>query len=679
MKKHAIILTTIALLVGCVGTFKTDTPEASAMFDENEIRLYANPLAYEVVRSGKTVVAKTPIDLKMDGVSVADAKLRDVSTKPLSGSVATPVYKKASVDLSGTETFADFGDFGIRLVARADGVAYRFETKNAATIDDERAGLTIPSASAKCWYHRTKEFGWEEALPEIAEAKELKTDPAFYFYLPFVYSVDGQIVAVTDSDVRDYPVWNFQKVEKTAEGVRLDSAFAPYPKKTIRIKNWNALEPQIVEAGGRKMPIVEYEPHLVKAAATRTLPWRAFILADKLEQLCENDLVFALAEPQAKGSDFSWVKPGKVAWEWWNAFDNRGRGQVSTEVYVRFIDFAAKNGVEYVIMDEGWSETLNIWKFHKDVDVPFLIDYAKKKGVDIILWMAWAQVYGEEERVAAHFAKLGAKGFKVDFVDRGDADIATFLEKFAAACAKHKMLVDYHGIYRPVGLHRTYPNIINYEGIHGLENLKWGEKDKDMTRNDVACFFTRMTAGPMDYTPGAMKNYKIGDYRGDYRVPGSVGTRAHQMALMALYEAPLQMLCDSPTNYEQNMECFSFMAKVPTVWDATVGLPGTPETVAAVARQAKDGAWYAAAIANKDARDYTLDTAFLGSGEWTAEIFRDAPESDELPEKYVHETKTVKAGDALTFRLASGGGFIVRFSNASPKVSTSKQNHVSKR
>ena len=355
------------------------------------------------------------------------------------------------------------------------------------------------------------------------------------------------------------------------------------------------------------------------------------------------------------------MKPGKVAWDWWSAFDNKGTEQgCTTETYERFVDFAAKTGVEYVIMDEGWSSKLDIWKFSPVVDVPRIIEYANAKGVGIILWMAWAQIYGEEERVAAHFSKLGAKGFKVDFMDRADAEVASFLEKFAAACARHRMVVDYHGVYRPVGLHRMYPNILNYEGVHGLECMKFYRKE-DMMANDVAAFFLRMTAGPMDYTPGAMDNYRIGEYRGDNVNPGSMGTRCRQMAMMALYEAPLQMLCDAPTKYERNMECFSFMAKTPVVWDAVVGLGGSPETFAAVARKAKDGAWYAAAISNKEARDFAFKADFLSAGEWKAEIFRDAEDSAE-PTKYVHETKAVKSGEELAFHMAPGGGFIVRFS-----------------
>jgi alpha-glucosidase len=364
--------------------------------------------------------------------------------------------------------------------------------------------------------------------------------------------------------------------------------------------------------------------------------------------------------------DFSWVRPGKVAWDWWNDFDNKGvENGCTTAGYKRFIDFAAKTGVEYVIMDEGWSEDLNIWKFNPKVDVPEVIRYGKEKGVDIILWMAWAQIVGDEEKVASHFAKLGAKGFKVDFMDRGDALVERFLWDFAEACAKNRLVVDYHGAHRPTGMSRAYPNVLNYEGIHGLECMKWFKPGRyDMMANDVRACYLRMSAGPLDYTPGAMDNYVIGQYKGNNTNPGSEGTRCHQMAMMVVYEAPLQMLSDSPTKYERNMECFSFMAKVPTTWADTLGLGGTPDTFFAVARQAHDGAWYAAAIGGASAQDVTVDTKFLGAGEWKAKVFRDAADSDTAPTHYVHETKTVKAGDALTFRLAPGGGFAVKMSKA---------------
>ena len=659
MKSRNLIF---ALVSACACAY-VGAADLTASFGGNEIRLYTNPLAYEVAKDGAIVVARTPIGVSLDGKSLEKgAKLVAKSTGSESGIIAVPVYKKASVDGECKWSLADFDDFAVRLVARKDGVAYRIELKKPGVIGSERADVTVPKA-ARCWFNRTGRgsLGCEETVPEFADASSLKTDSKKAFYMPFVYSVGGKTVAVTESDVRAYPAWYLGDVEQIAEGARLKSLFARYPKTTDRVGGWG--RETGLKKGGRWVRVKESEAYIAKADAPRTLPWRTFILADSPSKLCEADIVYALAAPAEKGADFSWVKPGKVAWDWWNAFDNKGDPQgCTTETYVRFIDFAAKTGVEYVIFDEGWSAKLNIWEYSPKVDVPYLIDYANKKGVGIILWMAWAQVYGEEEKVAAHFSKLGAKGFKVDFMDRADAEVAVFLERCAEACARHKMLLDYHGVYRPVGLHRRFPNVLNYEGIHGLEQMKWGRVDKDMCYNDVAAFFLRLTAGQMDYTPGAMDNYKIGAYKGNGRNPGSVGTRCHQMALMALYEAPLQMLCDSPTKYEKNMECFEFMSKTPVVWDATVGLGGCPETFAAAARRAKDGSWYAAAIANREAREFELKTCFLGEGEWKAEIFRDAPESAEEPVKYVHEKKSVKAGDALKLKMAPGGGFVVRFS-----------------
>jgi len=669
MKMSTLAASAAALtLAGCMcgRAFDPNVNSAVSPDGKNEIRLYSNPLAYEVMRDGVVVVAKTEIGLKMNGKCVKEGveKADTAAYLTVKGVFAdTPVYKKGKITLTENKTFVDFGDFGVRLAARDDGVAYRFETKKPGIVDCEKADVTIPK-SARCWFNRTGRgsLGCEETLPEFADASALKTDAGKAIYLPFVYStgVNGKTVAVVDADLHDYPIWNFGDVEQAEDGTKLKSLFAKYPKTTERVGGWG--KETGLQKGGRWVKVKETEDFIAKADAPRAFPWRVFALADSPSKLCEADIFYALATPPAKDADFSWVKPGKVAWDWWNAFDNKGDPQgCTTETYVRFIDFAAKTGVEYVIFDEGWSAKLNIWEYSPKVDVPYLIDYANKKGVGIILWMAWAQVYGEEEKVAEHFSKLGAKGFKVDFMDRGDAEVASFLEKFAAACAKHKMLVDYHGAYRPVGLHRTYPNVLNYEGIHGLEQMKWGKKEKDMCYNDVACFFLRMTAGPMDYTPGAMDNYKIGDYKGNGTNPGSVGTRCHQMALMALYEAPLQMLSDSPTKYEKNMECFAFMAKTPVVWDDTIGLGGCPESFAAVARKAKDGSWYAAGITNKDARDFAFKTCFLGEGEWKAEIFRDAGDADENPTKYIHETKTVKAGEELSFHMASGGGFVVHF------------------
>ena len=665
----------VLVLSGCCfwGEGEKEPVGAVSPDGKNEIRLWTNPLAYEVRRGGTVVVAKSEIGMKVDGKCLncggEDAPAPIVERHVVSGTVETPVYKKNRIDLSGNEAFVDFGDWGVRLAARNDGVAYRFETKMPGRIkvNCEKATVNVPDTGARSCCYRTDRFGCEESVPKIGPAGKITNEGEGkgLVYLPFTYSLaDDTTVAVTDADVRDYPVWYLKRTAGGAD-VGFNSVFAGWPKKTHRAGGWNAKK--AIPSGGRWIVVDEHADYLVETEGTRTFPWRAFILGDAPKALCESDLVQALSAPRAN-LDFSWVKPGKVAWDWWNAFDNQGDKGCNTKTYERFIDFAAKTGVEYVIFDEGWSETLNIWKFHKDVDVPHLIDYASKKGVGIILWMAWAQVVGEEEKVASHFAKLGAKGFKVDFMDRGDAEVERFLWKFADACARNHMVIDYHGAHRPTGMSRAYPNVLNYEGVHGLEQMKWFSGQDDFMENDVAAFFVRQAAGPMDYTPGAMDNYPIGGYPKKSESfnpsvnPGSVGTRCHQMAMMALYEAPLQMLSDSPTKYERNMECFSFMAATPVVWADTVGLGGCPRKFAAAARKSKDGSWYAAAINSSEARDYEFDTSFLGDGKWTVEIFRDAADADAVPTHYVHEQgKTVKAGEKMLLRMARGGGFVMRF------------------
>jgi len=662
-----------AAAAGCVAP-KCADPSATVTSPDgrNEIRLYQHPLSYEVLRDGVTLVSRSPIDMTVDGRSFAaesERRAAPVIVREVAERVLSPVYKKSTIDLSGRYASVLFGDWSVELAARDDGVAYRFATQlrtDVATVESERAEVALPPR-ARCYYNTTNRSGLEETVPETSEFASIDFGDKFA-YLPFAADVCGKTVLVTESDVFEYPILNFTK----GEGA-LVSKLSGYPKRTYRAGGgW--LEKKEITNGtvGVRWVLAEGEENfLVRTSGERTYPWRVFMLADEPSKLCEADIVAALARPPAPGRDFSWVKPGKVAWDWWNAFDNQGAKGVNTKTYKRFIDFAAKSGVEYVIMDEGWSKALDIWTFNPEVDVPGLVEYAKERGVGIILWMAWGQVVGREDDVAEHFAKLGAKGFKVDFMDRGDADVERFLWTFAEACAKNRMLVDYHGAHRPTGMSRAYPNVLNYEGIHGLEQMKWFA-GQDMMANDVMAFYLRLSAGPMDYTPGAMRNFPVDGYpKGAsaegkaadiYNRPGSAGTRCRQMAMMALYEAPLQMLADSPTNYEKNMECFSFMAATPVVWVDTVGLGGTPSTMAACARKAYDGSWYAAGMTNRDARDFTLDTSFLGAGEWKAEVFRDAPDGDVRPEGYVHETKTVRRGDKMPFSMARGGGFIVRFS-----------------
>ena len=655
VKERTFNVFATALCALCAMPAFADGVSAISPDGRNEIRLYARPLAYEVFRDGVTVAAKSEIGMTVDGSRMGGTDAADrvhpaVTTGRRNGVADAPVYKKSKVDLTANETFADFGKWGVRLVARNDGVAYRFETKMPGKIrvENEKADLRTPAADARCWGMLTRMFGCEEAVPFSSRWGEIDLSKTM-LYLPFAYEAGGKYVLVAESDVCGYPIWNFG----SSTGDTMHAKFAGAPKRTRK--------------SGAGISVLEHESFLVETDGTRTFPWRVFVLADVPVKFCEADILWALAPAQEKGADFSWVRPGKVAWDWWNGFDN-GR-KCDTKGYERFIDFAAAHGLEYVVLDWYGYELrfgFNIWKPCPAVDVDHLVKYAKERGVGLWHWLAFHQVYGDEERVVARFAKQGIKGFKVDFLDRGDADVTAFEEKFAAVCAKYRMQVEYHGEHRPTGLQRRYPNVLNYEGIHGQEwmlpGLSRGD-ERGMMFSDVAACYLRMSAGPMDYTPGAMLNHGIGSgFRGSRMKPGTFGTRCRQMAQVALYEATLQMLCDSPTNYEKNMECFLFMAKIPTVWKSIVGLAGSPDTMFVAARETRDGAWYAGGITTIEARDCELDTSFLGGGEWKAEIFRDAGDAKEDAQKYVHETRKVKAGEHLPFHMAPGGGFVIRFS-----------------
>ena len=433
------------------------------------------------------------------------------------------------------------------------------------------------------------------------------------------------------------------------------------------LRSWQAGVPKEVEKARRKIKVVNRELYLAKTRGTRVFPWRVFVLGDTPSDLVSSDAVYALAEP-SRVDDASWVKSGQVAWDWWNGFlitDVPGlKTGCNFETYKEYVNFAAANGIAYIIMDEGWSEKLNLDRPRDEVNVPGVIAYAKEKGVGVILWAAWSPLTDRETRIRVfdRYAAMGAKGFKIDFIERDDQVAEKFLEETAADAAERKLVVMYHGIHKPTGLQRTYPNILNYEGVYGLEQGHSIGGRKVVVSNDVNLVYTRMVAGFMDYTPGAMRNraFDAPPFDKTKDAPACYGTRCHQLALFPMFEAPIQMLCDSPTQYRTASECTAFLTKVPTVWDETRGVAGEIGKFASVARR-KGGDWWLGAITNWEARDVELPTDFLGGGEWVAEVFEDAPDADVNAEHYIRREFTIKAGDSIKVRLASGGGFAAHF------------------
>lgn len=635
----------------------------------NEIRIDTDPvLSYSVYRSGIQRIAPTPIAMQIEGRGIlggANVKIVSCDTVTLQGVVPTPIYKKSSIDEKANKTVVSFaGDWKVALIARNDGVAYRFETAFAgrAKVIDESAGIVFPDNIVSSYAAYCRDNGdplqcsWESIYTTVTNISDIAAGGKVV-YLPLVlkYS-DGAVVSVTESDLLDYPGWNLERAK--GETVALSARMAKYPVK-VEYRNGKTIGSP--ENPLRHIRVKERADYLADTAGTRTYPWRVFMMASSESKLCEADIVYALATP-CKLKKTDWIKPGKVAWEWWNDWNVSKvpfRAGCNTATYEYYIDFAQQFGIEYVIMDEGWSKELQIMELNPETDVPHLVKYANARGVGIILWCAWPQLAGRQHEVFSKYSKMGVKGFKIDFMDRDDQILENYLEDTAKIAAEYKLVVDYHGMHKPTGMSRTYPNILNYEGIHGLECMKW-ENGTDFMRNDLLGVYCRMSAGPLDYTPGAMLNMTRKQYRANFNRPGSQGTRVHQMALMALYEAPLQMLCDSPTQYLNNKECFEFMSKVPVVWDETVGLPGEMEKTAAIARR-KGEEWYVSAINSWEPTTMEIDTSFLGDGKWRAEIFADGLNADRDATDYVKKSQTVKNGEKIKITLAPGGGWIARF------------------
>ena len=358
-------------------------------------------------------------------------------------------------------------------------------------------------------------------------------------------------------------------------------------------------------------------------------------------------------------TDPSWIEPGLVAWEWWNDWNISHvdfRAGYNTPTYKYYIDFAAANNLKYIVMDWGWSSKTDLFEITApDINLQEIIDYANQRSVGVVLWASWYAAKTQMEKAFSHYASMGVRGFKIDFIDRDDQIAVASLYEIAKKAAEHKLIIDYHGVFKPTGLHRTYPNVLGYEGVKGLENYKWA--DEDQPRYAVSIPFIRMMAGPMDYTPGAMRNATRENYAAFGGMPMSKGTRCNQMAMYVMYEEPFKMLADNPTIYKKEQECTDFIVRIPTVTDQTVALDGEVGEFAALARR-KGDTWFVAAMTNWTPRSLSLDFSFLGEGIYRAEIFRDGINADRDATDYKREMKDITSKDVLDIQLAPGGGWV---------------------
>ena len=469
-------------------------------------------------------------------------------------------------------------------------------------------------------------------------------------FLPLVVQPTPDVkVCITETDLNNYPGLYLTNATGTHS---LSGVQAPYPK-TQKQGGHNNLQ----------MRVTEREDYIAKVDGPRNFPWRVAVVTTSDKQLAASNLSYLLAEP-SKVSDTSWIKPGKVAWEWWNDWNLYGvdfKTGVNNTTYKAYIDFASQYGIEYVILDEGWAVNLkaDLMQVVDEINLKELVDYAAARNVGIILWAGYYAFERDMENICRYFSEMGIKGFKVDFMDRDDQLMTDFNHRAAAMCAKYHLILDLHGTHKPAGLNRTYPNILNFEGVHGLEQMKWRPAGFDQLTYDVMIPFIRQVAGPMDYTQGAMRNATRQNYYPSNSEPMSQGTRCHQLAMYIILESPFNMLCDSPSNYMREQESTQFIAQIPTVWDETIVPDGKMGEYILTARR-KGDTWYVGGLNNWDARDVEVDLSFLASGNHKAILFKDGVNAHRAACDYKREEITVSSGQPLKVHMAPGGGFTLQ-------------------
>jgi alpha-glucosidase len=605
-------------------------------------------LTYSVAVRGREIVRPSRIGLSIQEGRVLGAHpvVTGTTTRRIDQVLRPAVrVKRAEVPDRCGERRIDFaGDYSLIVRAYDDGVAYRFVTRlpGEITVFGEKATFVLAGDHLLRFPEEEDFISHQERLYKHVRASEIAAGR--FSGLPvLVEPPDGPKIAITEADLLDYPGMD---LTVGAEPHSLEGLFPYYPTKAELRRD-------------RTERVIERADYMAKTRGSREFPWRVLVIAERDADLLESDMVYRLAS-ETTLKDTSWIKPGKVAWDWWNHNNVYGvpfRAGINTETYSYFIDFAAEHGIEYVILDEGWYPLGDLLAVSPGIDMDALAAHATQKHVGLILWVVWKTLDQQMAAALDRFEKWGVKGIKVDFMQREDQWMVNFYERVAREAARRRLLVDFHGAYKPTGLSRTYPNVLTSEGVLGLEQSKWS--DLASPENAVTFPFIRMLAGPVDYTPGAMINATKADFKPIYNRPMSQGTRCHQLAMYVVYESPLQMLADSPSNYLKEPESLAFLSAVPTVWDETrVLAAAVGEHILVARRSGRD--WYVGALTNWTPRDLELDLSFLGQGAFDADVYRDGPNADRVGVDYARERRVVSAADRLHIHLAPGGGFAAR-------------------
>jgi alpha-glucosidase len=606
-------------------------------------------LTYDVLVNNNAVLSNATLsfDVAQNAFGI-NPKLKNTKTRSVNNVVVSPVPQKSKqIPENYKELRLEFeGNYAITFRAFNEGVAYRFETslpQPEVKIYGETAIFNFAGAYSVYYPKEESFFSHNEREFTLLAMKDIKDSEIAS--LPAVVDANGIKIAIAESDLEDYPGLWLRGNSDTS----LRATFPPVPLKE-ELK------------GDRDLRVTQTADYIAVSKGTRKFPWRILGIAERDADLITNQMVYLLASP-SQVQDTSWIKPGKVAWDWYNANNIYGvnfKSGLNTETYKYYIDFASKYGIEYIILDEGWYKLGNLLQLNPDMNVEELIAYGKQKNVGVILWVVWKTLDDQFEPAMTKFEQWGVKGIKVDFMQRADQPVISFYHKVCREAAKRKMLVDYHGAIHPALMTRKWPNLINTEGVRGLEQNKWSKFSHP--KHNVTLPFTRMFLGPLDYTPGAMVNSgKERNFAAVFERPMSMGTRCHQLAMYVVYESPLQMLADSPSHYLREPEIMEFLGPVPTVWDETKVLSAQIGDYVVIARRHGND-WYIGAMTDWTERELDIDLSFLPAGTFKMLSYEDGVNADRLGSDYRKTITNVTSSTKLKIKLASGGGWAARIS-----------------
>ena len=642
MKKFFTLLA--AMLIACSASYAKPDHYTLLSPDESlrvEIQLN-HTITYSLYSSDHLLLKDCSLSLQLADIRLGlMPKVRKAERGSIDEIINRIVHTKNSTTLNhcNTLTLTFDGGYGVEFRAYDEGVAYRLllnQKQDVVDILGEECTINFAddfkAHMSTTWKFRT---GCEEPYKHTTTKNYGYRDEMAYMPL-LLEAPTGEKILFSDANVIDYPRIFLRSTGENG----MTSLFPKFPTK-------------LEEEWDRSLKILEEADYIARTSGKRALPWRMFVVAKDDKALLEQELLFCLSDANEL-EDSSWIRPGKVAWDWWNQWQVYGvdfRAGRNTDTYKYFIDFAAKYGIEYIILDEGWSRTTrDPFHFNPEVNVPELIEYGKSKGVGIILWLVWLTVENNFTLFET-FAEWGVAGVKVDFMDRSDQWMVNYYERVAKEAAKHKLLVDFHGSFTPTGLERRYPNVISYEGVLGLE-----QNERCKPENSIYLPFIRNAVGGMDFTPGAMLSVQPHDNRTTFSVAMASSTRAYQMALYVVFESGIQMLADSPTRYLNEPECTEYIASVPVLWDESVVLDAKVGEYVVIARRSGDK-WFVGAITNQFGREIDIDLSFLGEGKYTLTSFEDGINADRVAIDYKKRTTEVDSQSKIHIKMVNNGGW----------------------